>query len=351
MSDAEEDILFDVVGKAGVVTLNRHEALNALTHEMVRRLRSALEDWRSADEIRHVIIRAKEGAKAFCSGGDIRHVSAAREAGERPPLDFFTDEYRLNSFIKHYPKPYISLIDGIVMGGGVGISVHGSHRIAGERTLFSMPEVCIGFFPDVGGTYFLPRLPHHVGTYCALTGGRLKLEDALWSGVVTHAVPSEEFEELFEALTETDDPDSVLPHFTFDPGHAPLADRAHFIEQVFGCPSLDAIRHGLAEASGANEEWAKKTLSHMNRASPTSVEIAFRQMQHGVTLDFDSCMQLEFRIVCQILKGEDFYEGVRAVLIDRDNAPKWNPARHDLVTSLAIENHFVAPSRGDLVLD
>ncbi|MEP3277365.1 MAG: enoyl-CoA hydratase/isomerase family protein [Stappiaceae bacterium] len=351
MSEAEEDILFDVVGKAGVVTLNRPKALNALTHDMIRRLRSALDTWRDAEEVKSVIVRTHEDAKAFCSGGDIRHACSAGQSDDPRLLEFFADEYRLNSVIKHYPKPYVSLIDGIVMGGGVGISVHGSHRIGGEKLLFSMPEVSIGFFPDVGGTYFLPRLPHKVGIYCAVTGGRMKLEDAVWSGVITHPVPSERFDDVFSALTQTDDPDTVLNEFTFEPGHAPLADHAHFIEAVFARETVAAIRQGLAEAAGADQDWAKKTLSFLERGSPTSVEIALRQMQRGATLDFVDCMRLEFRIVSQILKGHDFYEGVRAVLIDRDNAPKWKPDGHDLVTSLAIENHFIAPPGGDLVLD
>jgi enoyl-CoA hydratase len=203
MTDQPE-ILFEKRGHAGLITLNRPKALNALTLTMVRLMHPQLAEWARDPEIAHVVVRAA-GEKAFCAGGDIRQLNDWGLAGDQRCLDFYREEYRLNTFIKRYPKPYVALIDGIVMGGGVGLSVHGSHRVAGERITFAMPETGIGLFPDVGGTYFLPRLPGSVGTWLALTGARLKQADAAWCGIGTHAVPTESFDDLTQALFAEDD--------------------------------------------------------------------------------------------------------------------------------------------------
>ena len=193
MSEAE--ILVERHGRAGILTLNRPKALNALTPGMVASLRAALEDWRDDEAVTRVILRAA-GDKAFCAGGDIRQVYEQGKAGDPKQAEFFADEYRLNIAIKRYPKPIVSLIDGIVMGGGVGISAHGSHRVGSERTTFAMPETGIGFFPDVGGSYLLPRMPDETGMMLALSAGRLKQADALWTGVLTHAVNAVLFKDL-----------------------------------------------------------------------------------------------------------------------------------------------------------
>src|SRR5215469_13576235 len=204
------EILFERCGAAGLITLNRPQALNAVNHAMVLALAERLADWASDPAVTRIVIRAS-GERAFSAGGDIRALYELGRAGRQAEmLPFWWDEYRLNHFIKHYPKPYVALIDGIVMGGGVGVSVHGSHRVAGERFLFAMPEVGIGFFPDVGGTWFLPRLPDEIGTYCALTCERLKLADAVAAGVATHHVPAARHTELIEALCGTVSVDAII---------------------------------------------------------------------------------------------------------------------------------------------
>jgi enoyl-CoA hydratase len=207
---SEPEILFDRRGAAGIVTLNRPTALNALSLNMVRQLTAKLVDWKSDDAVRRVIVCAK-GERAFCAGGDLREVTIKGQ--EQEALVFFRNEYRLNSAIKHYPKPYISLIDGIVMGGGVGISVHGSHRVAGDKFSFAMPEVGIGFFPDVGATWMLPRLKGKIGTFCALTGERLRVGDGVSAGIATHRVPSSRFVELLESLCGNISVDAMLAAF------------------------------------------------------------------------------------------------------------------------------------------
>ncbi|MBA5776652.1 enoyl-CoA hydratase/isomerase family protein [Stappia sp. F7233] len=347
-----DEILFEKRGKAGVVTLNRPKALNALSHGMVRALAQKLDEWKADADVRHVLVTAA-GEKAFCAGGDILqlyHMGKAGKAGTPEQLAFFADEYRLNYAIKTYPKPYVALVDGIVMGGGVGISVHGSHRIAGERVTFAMPEVGIGFFPDVGGTYFLPRMPHETGMYAALTAARLKQADCLWTGIATHAAPSESLSEILDALTRETDVDGVLRESSADAGPAPLAERAGFIEKVFGRDSVAEILAALDEAEGADREFAQKTAATIRSKSPSSLAITYRQLREGAGLGFADAMRLDFRIVSRIMKGHDFYEGVRSVLVDKDNRPHWNPSSLDTLDSRDVAAHFEAPTSGDLDL-
>src|SRR5262245_25433519 len=207
------EILLDRRGTAGIVTLNRPAALNAVTRAMVRTLREALEGWRHDGAVSRVILTAAAG-RAFSAGGDLRHIYEAGRSGQQEEsIAFWREEYALNAAIKHYPKPYVALIDGIVMGGGVGISVHGSHRVAGDRFEFAMPEVGIGFFPDVGATWFLPRLPGELGAYCALTADRVRADDAVAAGVATHRVRSARFAELIDGLAGTVPVDALLGAF------------------------------------------------------------------------------------------------------------------------------------------
>ncbi len=230
---SDPDILFERRGAAGVVTLNRPQALNAVTLGMVRALAAQLEAWAHDGAVTRVLVTAA-GGRAFCTGGDLRAVYEAGRAGRHEEaLDFWRAEYPLNAMIKTYRKPYVALIDGIVMGGGVGISVHGSHRVAGDRFVFAMPEVGIGFFPDVGATWFLPRMPGELGTYCALAGERLDAADALVAGVATHSVASSRWPELFEALCGTTPVDAVLGTFAEPVGESRLTPWRADIDRLF----------------------------------------------------------------------------------------------------------------------
>src|SRR5437763_5508360 len=226
MESPSSDTLFERRGAAGIVTLNRPKALNAVTHEMVRALARQLAAWAHDGAVTRVIIRAA-GDRAFSAGGDIRALYELGRAGRQAEmLTFWRDEYPLNAAIKRYPKPYVALIDGIVMGGGVGISVHGSHRVAGDKFSFAMPEVGIGFFPDVGATFVLPRLPGKLGSYCALTGERFDAADGVAAGVATHRVPSARFADVIEALCRGDPVEAALAGHARDPGRGPLAARS-----------------------------------------------------------------------------------------------------------------------------
>jgi enoyl-CoA hydratase len=339
---ADSDILFERRGAAGLITLNRPQALNAVNHAMVKALAARLEDWASDRAVTRVVIRAA-GERAFSAGGDIRALNELGRTGRQADmLPFWRDEYRLNSFIKHYPKPYVALIDGIVMGGGVGISVHGSHRVAGEKFQFAMPEVGIGFFPDVGATWFLPRLPGETGAYCALTGERLRVADAVAAGIATHHVAAARFPDLIDALAGTVPVDAVLAAFADPPGQGTLAPLRPAIDRLLAGGSVEEILAALGAADGSDAAWAGKTAATIRAKSPTSLKVALAQVRRGAGWSFTECMKAEFRIVSRIVYGHDFYEGVRATIIDKDNAPRWQPAELAGVTEAAVDNHFAA---------
>jgi enoyl-CoA hydratase len=346
------DILFERRGAAGLVTLNRPQTLNAVTHGMLRALRAQLDDWAQDDSVTRVVVRAA-GGRAFCAGGDLRALDEQGRAGrQEEALVFFREEYALNAAIKRYPKPYIALIDGIVMGGGVGISAHGSHRVAGDRYQFAMPEVGIGFFPDVGATFMLPRLPGEIGTLCALTGERLKSADGVATGAATHRVRSDRFSDLLDALCGTEPVDAILSAFAEFEGDSVVIARRRTIDRLFaGARVEDIVKQLDREAgSGSTEaEWAAATAATIRAKSPLSCKIALEQMRRGKQMSFEACMQTEFRIVSRVVYGHDLYEGVRAVIIDKDNAPKWRPPTFAEVTDAEVARHF-APLPSELVL-
>ncbi|MET0278906.1 MAG: enoyl-CoA hydratase/isomerase family protein [Pseudorhodoplanes sp.] len=351
--DSAADILFERRGHAGVVTLNRPKALNAITRGMVHALSHQLDMWSHDDAVTRVVVTAN-GERAFCAGGDIRALYELGKAGsQEEALRFFREEYVLNAKIKRYPKPYISLIDGIVMGGGVGISIHGSHRVAGDRYAFAMPEVGIGFFPDVGGTYALPRLTGEIGTYAALTGERLKASDAVLSGAATHQVKSARFCDLLKALTGSDPVNAVLADFMEKPGAGEVMPRRRTIDKVFSQGSVEAILSALDREAGQGSDqsdWAAATAMGIRTRSPTSLKLALAQMRFGAFHSFEACMACEFRIVSRIVYGHDMYEGVRAVIIDKDNHPRWAPAQLAEVSDAVIESYFQKLPEGELAL-
>ncbi|HKV54345.1 MAG TPA: enoyl-CoA hydratase/isomerase family protein, partial [Candidatus Binataceae bacterium] len=298
MSEAE--ILFERRGAAGIVTLNRPKALNAVTHTMVRALREQLDRWADDAAVARVVITAA-GDRAFSAGGDIRALYDLGKAGRHDQaLQFWRDEYPLNAVIKNYRKPYVALIDGIAMGGGVGVSIHGSHRVAGDRFSFAMPEVGIGFFPDVGATWFLPRMPGELGTYCALTGARFGIGDAMAGGITTHRVSSARFDALVEGLTGTVAVDALLAAFSETSGEGTIVQHRAAIDRLFVGDMVENILAGLDEeaSSGrADSAWAATTAATIRAKSPLSLKLALAQVRRGKSWDFNTCMRMEFRIV------------------------------------------------------
>lgn len=341
------DILFERKGGLAVVTLNRPEALNALTLEMARALDRQLVAWADDREVRAVLIKGA-GERAFCAGGDIRRLYETGRAGESYPAEFYRDEYRLNARIHHFPKPYLALMDGVVMGGGVGVSVHGKWRIASERTLFAMPETGIGLFPDVGGSWFLPRLPGEIGMYLAMTGARLKAADAIYAGVCDLYVPSSEHARLEDALAEADDLAATLQRFGADPGQPTLPEVRPLIDRCFAGDEVEGFLRALAADGG---EWAAKTAATIGTKSPSSLKMAARQLRYGARLAFNDCMRMEYRLALACVRGHDFYEGVRATIIDKDQKPQWRPASLGEVRPEDVSAWFeTPPPDGDLEL-
>jgi len=347
------DILFERRGTLGLITLNRPYALNALTLDMMRALDPRLDEWEADPRVQAVAIRGA-GERAFCAGGDVRALYDSRAAGDRAyRAEFYREEYPQNRRIFRFRKPYIALIDGITMGGGVGLSVHGSHRIATERTLFAMPETGIGLFPDVGAGYFLPRLPGELGMYLGLTGARVKAPDCLYARIATHYASSAQLAAMIDALAAADlrtgraAVDRTLQHFAADPGPATLAAHRAAIDRCFAGDSVEAILAAL-EAEGT--PWAAETRKVIATKSPTSLKLTFRQLREGKRLDFEEAMIMEYRLCQYCMDGHDFFEGVRAVIVDKDNAPKWEPATLAGVNAAEIARAF-APRADDLCFD
>src|SRR5256885_5479149 len=355
MSDAE--ILFDVKDGLGLITLNRPKALNALPHGMILELKKVIRGWEKDPAIRAVILRGA-GDRAFCAGGDV--IGLYREMKDNPKgtlrRDFFRDEYIVNRRIYRYAKPWISLIDGIDMGGGVGLSAHGSHSVASEKFLFAMPETTIGLFPDVGGGYFLTRLQGALGTFLALTSHRLKVADALWAGIVDAHVPSAKMTELQAALGATDlsgsdanrKVDRVIAHFAADPGPPTLPAMMPDIDRCFSAESVAEIEAKLKKHGG---EWASKQLAALLKLSPLAMAITLEQLRRCANRSFEDSMTIEYRMSQACMRPDHaFFEGVRALLIDKDQKPRWNPPTIDGVTRAMVEDHF-KPVSNDLVFD
>jgi enoyl-CoA hydratase/carnithine racemase len=350
----EDEIRLAQRGGLMVVTLNRPRALNALSLAMCRTLARGLASWQ-ADPTIHAVLIKGEGERAFCAGGDIRALHAILiDEGIAAAVGFYAVEYPMNAQLHHFSKPYVALLDGITMGGGVGVSVHGSHRVATERTLFAMPETGIGFFPDVGATYVLPRLSGALGMYLGLTGARLRAADCLFAGLATHHVPAERLAALEDALATTDlahdaraAVDRVLADFHADPGSGELPALQADIDRSFGQPRLEAVLDALSAVSSA---WGPAQLDELGRKSPTSLAVTFRQLQNGRTLDFAAAMRLEYRLVHRFMAGHDFREGVRALIIDKDNLPCWRPRLLAEITPDEVAAYFAPLAGGDLAL-
>ena len=345
-----DEIRFTVDGGLATIELTRPKALNALTLGMIREI----DAWDDDDSVKAVVIKG-EGEKAFCAGGDVRAVyrSIVDDLGGNGPSElsktFFLEEYRLNHSIHAFSKPYVALLDGVTMGGGVGLSVHGSHRIATERLMFAMPETAIGLFPDVGGGWFLPRLPGEMGTYLALTGARLDAAGAVALGVATHYVPSSRLEGLEAALATTIAESSdgraaindVLERFAEAPGEDPMAAHRAVVDRCFSAGSIEGILEALDREAADGSAFAAETAATLRHKCPTSLKISLEQLRRGRAMsNLAEVLAMEYRLSQHCMAGTEFFEGIRAVLVDKDHAPKWNPATLAGVDGAMVAAHF-----------
>ena len=322
-------------GRLGRVLLDRPAALNALDLGMIRALQAALDGFAAQPRV-HVIAIAGAGGRAFCAGGDIRAIRAHAMAGEMDAVhDFFAEEYALNAAIAACPVPYVALIDGICMGGGIGVSVHGGIRVATEAAIFAMPETAIGFFPDIGASYFLPRLPGALGFYLGLTGSRVVGADAVHAGLATHFVPREGLAAL-EADLARDGATAVATHAAPLPPFT-LAPHRDAIDRCFGRDSVPAILAAL-EAEGT--EWARATLTTLRAMSPASLLWSHRLITEGAGRDLRACLDAELALSLRVTRHADFAEGVRAMVVDKDRKPRWAHARVEDVPAEEIDGLF-----------
>lgn len=340
-SKESDEVLLENYGNKCLITLNRPKALNALNLEMIRKITPALKQWESEEKV--LILIRGVGGKAFCAGGDVTSIIKSRNGSSTLSRDFFYEEYQLNHLISTLQTPYVALIDGITMGGGVGLSVHGHYRVSTERTVFAMPETAIGFVPEVGGTYFLPRLKGKLGLFLALTGYRLKGADVYHAGISTHAVQSQELNLIQEELLglKNADIEKCLAKFTktaaFLQQPFSLEPHLQLIDDCFSAPSVEEIMN-LLEVS--NIQFAKDSLVLLKKMSPFSLKITKRALDEGSELTLAECLQMEFRLSQRFVADNDFAEGVRALLIDKDQKPNWNPKTLEDCTPEKIQSYF-----------
>ncbi|KFV58796.1 hypothetical protein N341_11185, partial [Tyto alba] len=355
-TNSTAEVLLEKRGSAGIITLNRPKALNALTFSMIQQIYPQIKAWEQDRETFLIIIKGT-GGKAFCAGGDIKAIADAGKVGGRMTQDFFREEYILNNAIGTCKKPYVALIDGITMGGGVGLSVHGHFRVATEKTLFAMPETAIGLFPDVGGGYFLPRLSGKIGYYLALTGFRLKGRDVLKAGIATHFVESEKLPALEKDLTTLKSPSTENIADLLNSYHVKskvdqekefvLDEHMEKINSIFSANSMEEIVKKLKQDGSP---FAIKQLETINKMSPTSLKMTFRQLREGASMSLQDVFRMEYRLSQACMRGHDFYEGVRAVLIDKDQSPRWKPAALEEVSDEFVDDCFKPLGNNDLKL-
>jgi enoyl-CoA hydratase len=332
---AEKTVVTSRDGRVGRILLNRPRALNALNLSMIRACAAILEAWRDDPHVHAVVIEGA-GDRAFCAGGDIRALRDGHLAGHLDAVrQFFAEEYALNLAIATYPKPYVALIDGLCMGGGIGLSVHAPYRVATEHAGFAMPETAIGFFPDIGATFLLPRLPGELGTYLGLTGLRLNGVDAVHAGLATHFTRRARLADLSAALARDGVAalaayDETLPHFSLA-GHRGAIDR---------CFSADSVGEIVSRLEATDAEWAKAALTALRQVSPSALHWTLRALRHGRDLTLKQALDAEIALTRTTMAHPDFAEGVRAMVVDKDRRPAWQPARIEDVDPATIEALF-----------
>jgi enoyl-CoA hydratase len=333
-----DKVIYRIQGRTGRISLNRPKAINALDLDMVRAMTRALQDWLHEPQAKLILIDHAEG-RGFCAGGDVVTIANSAEGSGKAGQAFFFEEYRLNHLMYTYPKRGVVFMDGITMGGGVGIACPCKYRIATERTLFAMPETSIGLFPDVGGGRYLSRLRGRVAQFLALTGARLDGAECVALGLATHYIPSDRLEQVKSELIEVPEHvEAILRAASIEPPPARIAGNFGNIDRCFGSNRLEGVMAAL-EVDGS--AWAAKELATLRAKSPTACKVSLRLLvESPKQFHFLDEMRLEYGIVVRMFRHPDFIEGVRAVLIDKDNRPRWNPATPEGVTDAMVDRIF-----------
>ncbi|GGW70851.1 putative enoyl-CoA hydratase [Streptomyces lucensis JCM 4490] len=347
MTGTAEPVLFRTTGRAAHIVLNRPRALNALDHEMVRRIDAALTEWERDPAVETVVLTGA-GERGLCAGGDIRSIhDDARDGDGTASAAFWRDEYHLNARIARYPKPYVAVMDGIVMGGGVGLSAHGSVRIVTERSRIAMPETGIGFVPDVGGTYLLTRAPGELGTHLALTGAQIGAGDALLCGLADHSVPADALRNFVDDLAGLPVGDALARHAQ-PPPRGELSGRREWTDDCYAADTVEEIVDRLlAHGDPAAKEAAETLLAK----SPTALKVTLVAIRRARSLgSLERVLDQEYRVSCAALRTPDLVEGIRAQVIDKDRAPRWSPATLAEVTDADVERFFAPLGEHELGL-
>ncbi|MDH2329143.1 enoyl-CoA hydratase/isomerase family protein [Cereibacter sp. SYSU M97828] len=355
---AEDEVVLAVRGRVGVISLNRPKALNAINLGMVRQIAAALDLWEHDQKIDAILIKSTSG-RAFCAGGDVRAIGIlpTAEARVAKGSDFFGEEFTLNRRINRLAKPYISLIGGIAMGGGLGLTVHGSHRIVGDDVRMAMPETVLGYFPDIGATWFLNRCPGALGRYLALVGPQIGAADAVFSGLATHHVPTAAFDEIVQALVsapalDAAKVDAIVSEYATKPQGGHFAERQGVVDALFGQDDLEKVVEAVGQA-GADTPWVEEAAKALGRAAPMSLRATWHRMLEGRGKSVEDVLIDDYRMALRMIARDDFAEGVRAILVDKDQNPKWSPSALSQ-TSVADVEALLRPlvedaARGDLV--
>lgn len=351
MADAADETLkIEIQGSLALVTLARPKALNALTEHMRAKLSEGLWSFARDAQVYAVVVQS-ESPRAFSAGSDVREVIGLARSEMAAGIKTFADEYALNWQCECFSKPTVPLINGMVMGGGVGITQYGTHRVAGENYSFAMPETLIGLFPDVGACHVFARLTDHVGMYLGLTGRSIGRAEAYALGLVTHCIDSVKFEEIKSALADTWPVDTILDERDQDCGPGELAPYRKVINTCFSAPSVEEILTRLDAVSGDAREWAQGVAADLRRRSPLSLKITHRHINDAKTRDLRQTLLGDYRLAARILEANgDFYEGVRASLIDKDGAPRWAPERLEDVTEAMLDGYFAWLGARELIL-
>lgn len=340
-----EDILFEVTNNLAKITLNRPKVLNALNADMFLQLREQLEKWESNDSIKAILVKSNS-EKAFCAGGDIRAIYEKKHQSADEISRYFRLEYDVNRYIFHLSKPYIILLQGITMGGGVGISIHGSHCVAANNLRWAMPETMIGFFPDVGSTYYLSRLPDSLGAYLALTGSTINARDAFQLKLIKKIVPYDHFDALEKELTDTNFGafDSDVVSKIINSYAEKVEEGSIFLhaEEISACFSFLSVEEIIEALHLLETAWSRETLKQLEQRSPTSLKVTLRQLHLAKQKSLDEVIEMDFQIAHRMLENHDFYEGVRAAIIDKDKNPAWNPAKLSDVSDDEVDSYFNA---------